>query len=96
MDKFKEKPVFILDCQSHNSKLPQYNSVYDHNLKGYFSSRRMVKHLIKTGVLSRTGVVKQTRIGALDTYSPRHVNENFTRPTGSLEKKKDKKSDKSK
>jgi hypothetical protein len=55
--KTKEKQ-FVLDCvNSTSSKLREYKPLYDDNLKSYFSSFFVRKHLKKLGFINRKGVI---------------------------------------
>ena len=53
--KRKERPGFNLDCLSRSTKVLEYNSVYDKNLYSYFTNMNIIKHLKKTGILTKKG-----------------------------------------
>jgi hypothetical protein len=54
----KKEKRFILDCvNSTNSKLKEYKPLYDDNLKSYFSSFFVRKHLKNLGFINKKGAI---------------------------------------
>jgi hypothetical protein len=45
------------DLSSTSEKLPDYNPLFDENLRHYFENRRVQKHLFKSGLIDREGRV---------------------------------------
>lgn len=53
------RPPFVLDSNSMQSRLPHYNGLRDTNLRTFFSSKRRRKLLVKVGLLSGQGEIRE-------------------------------------
>lgn len=53
------KPAFVLDSLSIRSRLQPYNCLYDLNLRNYFANKRRRQLLLKGGVITPAGELRQ-------------------------------------
>ena len=91
--KTKKEQHFVLDCSNVvNSKMKEYNPLYDDNLTSFFSSRYVRKHLKNLGFINNRGNILQDpdnkKLGIIES---KKLSKIYEQEKVTLQKIKDKK-----